>query len=327
MWQIVVIVICLGLNALLAATELAFVSVSKARLKRLADQGHPVAIRVFKLRENPERTLSVLQLGITFIGVVAAAVGGVLIDEIATPWLMGFGFGQGLSEVFAILFFVVPYTYINIVLSELLPKSLTLRNPKWVIFHTSRALIVLGKILAPFVYLLEKSTKFLVKIFSFLVKREEGEVEELIAVGTLVRPYMLKLAKIEGKFVKDAMIPWVEVDKLHVTQSIDEVKKIILETGHTRMPIVENGTAIGLLQTKEFMVFSEREDSNWLSLQRPIIKLDERNSLIHALRIMQGEHSHLSLVLKEDQPVGIVTIEDILEEVVGEIYDEDDIKG
>ncbi|NGX37281.1 MAG: Hemolysin C [Chlamydiae bacterium] len=326
MWQIIVIIICLGFNALLAATELAFIAMGKARLKHLANQGKPAAVRVLTLRENPEKTLSILQLGITFIGVVAAAVGGVLMDQVATPWLMDqFGLGEGLSEVLAIAFFVIPYTYVNIVLSELLPKSLALRNPKWVIFHMERGLVFLGKILAPFVYVVEKSTKFLVKIFSSLVNHEEVEAEDMISVGKLVRPYMLKLAKIEGKFVKDVMIPWKEVDKLKISLSIEDVKKVILRTGHTRLPLMDNGNPIALLQSKEFIAFLEEGNPNWQTLQRPLIKLGERDSLIHALRVMQGEHSHLSLVLKEGEPMGIVTIEDILEEIVGEIYDEDDI--
>ncbi len=326
MWQVVVIIICLGLNGLLAATELAFVSISRPRLKKLAAEGDKSAKRVLDLRDNPEKTLSILQIGITFIGVIAAAVGGAAMDGWATPWLMSkFNLPGGGAEVLAIFLFVIPYTYFNVVLSELLPKNLALLNPKMVIFKMSPGVIFLGKVLAPMIYLLEKSTKAGVKVFSSWFKREEYEKEEPVAVGKLLRPYMLNLAKLEGKKVKDAMIPWNEVDKISVSASIKDVKGFILKTGHTRIPIVENGLPIGLLFSKEFIAFEEKQDPHWQKLKRRLIRVEEGESLIHAFRRMQGERSHLSIVMRGELSVGIVTIEDILEEVVGEIYDEDDI--
>ncbi|NGX47117.1 MAG: Magnesium and cobalt efflux protein CorC [Chlamydiae bacterium] len=328
MWQIIVIIICLGINALIAATEFAFIAIGKPRLKKLAAEGHESAKRVLTLRENPERTLSILQLGITFIGVVAAAVGGVQIGGWLHNWLtQSVGLGKRLSEVLAILLFVVPYTYINVVLSELLPKSLALRNPKWIIFHVDRWLIFLEKILAPIVFILEKSTKLSVKLFFSWVKHEEPNGDEIIAVSKLIRPYMLNLAKIEKRKIRDAMIPWSEVDKISTETSIEEVKKFILRTGHTRIPIVKNGDPAGLLLSKEFTAFYEKNDPNWQVLERPIIKLNDQDTLLHGLRLMQSQRSHLSLVLSATKPIGIVTIEDILEEVVGEIYDEDDINS
>lgn len=328
MWQIIVIIICLALNALIAATEFAFIAIGKPLLKKLAAEGHEAAKRVLTLRETPERTLSILQLGITFIGVVAAAVGGVQIGGWLTDRLtQSIGLGKGLSEVLAILLFVVPYTYINVVLSELLPKSLALRNPKWIIFHVDRWLIFLEKILAPIVFLLEKSTKLGVKLLFSWVKHEEPDGEEAIITSRLIRPYMLNLAKIEQRKIRDAMIPWNEADKISTETSIEEVKKFILRTGHTRIPIIENEEPTGLLLSKEFMAFCEKNDPNWQVLQRPIIKLNDQDTLLHGLRLMQSQSSHLSLVLSAERPVGIVTIEDIIEEVVGEIYDEDDMKS
>ncbi len=327
MWQIIVILICLGLNALIAAAEFAFIAVSKPHLKKLVAEGDKAAKRVLSLRENPERTLSILQLGITFIGVVAAAVGGAEFGTKLTNWFQRVGLGPNVSEVFAILLFVVPYTYINVVLSELLPKSIALRNPKWVIFHVDRWLIFLEKILAPIVFLLEKSTKLAVRFFFSWMKHEELEGEEAIAVGKLIRPYMLNLAKIERKRVRDVMISWEEVDKITIDAPVEEVKKLIFRTGHTRVPIVENDHPIGLLLSKEFLVFYDKKDPNWQSLKRRLIKLKAQDTLIHGLRLMQSHRCHLSVVFTGDNPMGIVTIEDILEEVVGEIYDEDDVKS
>jgi len=328
MWQIIVILVCLGLNALIAATEFAFIAVRKPSLKKLAAEGNASAIRVLALRENPERTLSILQLGITFIGTIAAAFGGAEIGGRLTTWLhLHFGFSEVLSQIFAILLFVVPYTYINVVFSELLPKCLALRNPRWIIFHFDRWLIFFDKLLSPVISLLEKSTKLSVKLFFSWVEHEDPNKEDVIAVSKLLRPYMLNLAKIEKRSVSGVMIPWQEVDTIKKKATIEEVKQMILRTGHTRVPIVDDGRPSGLLLSKKFLAFYEKKDSNWQILLQPIIRLDEKDTLVRGLRVMQKARSHMSLVMRGEKPLGIVTIEDILEEVVGEIYDEDDRPG
>lgn len=327
MWEIFVILICLALNALIAATEFAFIAVSKSHLKKLSGEGHSAAERVLKLRENPERALSVMQLGITFIGVVAAAVGGAQFGNSISSWLIhSFGFGPTISHFLAILIFVVPYTYINVVFSELLPKSLALRNPKKIIFHMDRWLIFLSKVLAPIVFLLEKSTRVSADFLSCWIKKEEPAPED-VQVGALLRPYMVRLAGIEKKRIGDVMVPWEAVDTISEKASIGEVKEMILRTGHTRLPVIDGNEPMGLLLSKKFMIFFEKGDPNWQSLLKPLIKLADSDSLVHGLKAMQSEHSHLSVVYSQNQPVGIVTIEDILEEVVGEIYDEDDINS
>lgn len=328
MWQFVVILCCIALNALIAATEFAFIAISKPRLRKLAKEGHKSAERILKLRDNPERTLSILQLGITFVGVVAAAVGGATFYKAFSAWMqIHLEIGPTFSEILSILLFAIPYTYLNVVLSELMPKSLALRNPKWIIFHADRWLLFLDKILSPIVFLLEKSTKFSVKFLFSWVKHEEPETGEPVTVGSHLHYYMLNLSKIEGKKLSDVMIPWEKADTIPKSMPIEEVKKFILEKGHTRIPVVEEGKPIGLLLSKEFMIFYEEGDPNWQALITPLIKLSASDRLTHGLRVMQSQRSHLSLVLKDLQPVGIVTIEDILEEVVGEIYDEDDLKS
>jgi len=325
MWPFFVICICIILNGLLAATELAFVSVSRSRLKRMVQEGSRSAQIVLDLRDNPEKTLSVLQLGITFIGIVAAAVGGIAMDSWIGQWLQEtFQLSVTLSEVVAIVIFVIPYTYLNVVLSELLPKSLALRNPQKVILFMGPWVIKLGRILWPIVFLLEKATKAGVHFFSIWVKHEEEVKEELVPVGRLVRPYMLNLAKVERQTVFDIMIPWNEVDTLDIGLSKEDVKALILKTGHTRLPVVENGVAIGVLLSKKFLVAESKGDEQWQTLITQILRVESKETLVHALKAMQAERSHLSIVMDKGSCIGAVTIEDILEEVVGEIYDEDD---
>ncbi len=325
MWEIFIILLCLTLNAVIAGTEFAFIAISKPYLRKLTAEGNKRAERVLQLRENPEKTLSVIQLGVTFIGVVAAAVGGAEVDQWFAPWLKRtFGLGGGMTQTISILLFVVPYTFINVVFSELVPKTLALRNPEWVIFRTSGALIFLGRVLAPIVFLLERSTKLIAKLFHPWTGREAKRGEEELPVSSLVRPYMMNLAKLEGRRIQDVMIPWADTDKIQSRDSTIEVKEKVLSKGHTRMPVVEGDKPVGLLLTKQFIKFLEEERSDWKSLIRPLITVKKDETLVNALKVLQSKHSHMSIVENEDLPIGIVTIEDILEEVVGEIYDEDD---
>lgn len=325
MWQALIILICLGINGLIAASELAFVSISRPRLRHLVAQGEKAAQRVLAMRENPEKVLSVLQLGQTFISIVAAAVGGIEVHAWATPiFSETLGTGPIIGEALSIALFVVPYTLFSVVVSELLPKSLALRNPKWVIYHVDRWILFLSKVLAPVVFVLEKSTKWSARLFHPWIKKEEVETGEWILVGRFVRPYMVNLAAFEGKRLADVMIPWDEVDTLEVTEKIDEVKKKVIETGHTRLPVTKEGQPTALLHTKEFHAFVQKDDPHWQTLLRPLIHFDPDSSLFVALRKMQKERCHLGVIFSGDRPMGIATIEDILEEVVGEIYDEDD---
>lgn len=322
MREIVVILLCLAFNAILAATELAFVSMRKSTLRKLESEGDVRAASVLKKRENPERTLSVLQLGITFVGVIAAAVGGAGTGEWLTPILQdAFGFSRGVSGVLSILFFVVPYTFLSVVLSELIPKSLAFRNPKGVLFRFDPWLTRLGKVLAPVVYCLETATKLGVKWLFFWVKAEEPEEE--LKVGKLLRPYMLNLANMEKKTLVDAMVPWGETAKISKSAPEGVVKQVVLETRHTRLPVVEGERPVGILQGKEFLRFIERKEP-WEKAILELIEVQEGESLIGVLKKMQGKRSHMSVVFRGETPIGMVTIEDILEEVVGEIYDEDE---
>ena len=129
MSEIIAMFVCIGLNGVLALTEMAFVSVGKNRLRELAREGNRDAQRLVTLRDNPERTLSILQIGITLLGAVAAATGGVSIEEALSPYLEStLGLGESGAEVLGIILIVLPLTYLSVVAGELVPKTLALRN-------------------------------------------------------------------------------------------------------------------------------------------------------------------------------------------------------
>jgi putative hemolysin len=131
MIELAVIAACLLLNGILAGVEMAFVTIGRPRLRELARSGNRDAQSILKLRENPERTLSILQIGITLVGAIAAAVGGAGAEELLDPILMQrFAVTEETAEIIGIILVVLPITYLSVVVGELVPKALALRNPQ-----------------------------------------------------------------------------------------------------------------------------------------------------------------------------------------------------
>ena len=328
MFELLVILGCLLVNAILAGAEMAFVTVGKPRLREMAKSGNHEAVRILALRENPERTLSVLQVGITLVGALGAAVGGAGAEEFLEPLLRNhLGLNEATAEFIAIATVVVPITYLNVVIGELVPKTLALRDPTRIVLKTARWLVFFDRILAPVVTALEWSTKKLLQIFFRRAKSETPVATETVELDQLsqqARQYVLNIVGVEKKKVKDILLPWEQTVIVDIHLSSNDVESIVLASGHTRLPVLENGQTIGILNTKEFIALRKTNGTPWRSIVRPVVAVQEGDSLLKAFRQMQERRSHLSIVLRGTSRVGIVTMEDILEEVMGEIYDEDD---
>ncbi len=329
MGELVVVVICLGLNALFAAYEMAFVSVPLSELRSMVRAGNNRAKALLALRENPERTLSIIQIGI--VGAVAAAVGGAGAAESIEPFLITqFNLRAGLAEFLSVVLVVLPISYLSVVIGELVPKSLALQSPRKIVFSGAGALFWADKVLSPIVSLLESSTKFILNRFFRRRKTEDALMQTTIELDNLSpthQHFVMNMANIEKKTVLEIMIPWAQVNHVSIADSIDHVSNVVLTSGHTRLPVNDQhkNLVLGVLHTKEFMSLRETGERNWTEIVRPVLKVKSSDSAFALLRAMQEKRSHLSIVFSnEGERLGIVTLEDILEEVIGDIFDEDD---
>lgn len=330
MEELIVIVLCLVLNAFFAAYEMAFVSIQKSELRALARAGDKSARTLLELRESPERTLSVIQIGITFVGAIGAAVGGAGAAEFLVPYFMReFSMREITAEGLSVLLVVLPLTYLNVVVGELVPKSLALRSPKKIVLAGAKALFLADHILSPIVSVLERSTKFLLRVFFSRHRKEEAPQEASVEIDSLSpvhRAFVINMANIENKKVRDIYLPWGRVVHVKESDSSDEVAQVVLNSGHTRLPVVnEQGRVVGVLHTKEFMTLRESGEKNWRGIVRPALVVKPADSALGVLRLMQEKRSHMCIVFSAaGERLGIVTLEDVLEVVVGDIFDEDD---
>lgn len=332
MFIIAIILICLFLNGCIAAYEMAFVSVRKSELKKLARKHNTRAQKLLLYRENPERTLSVLQVGINLVGALSAAVGGAGAEQRLAPLLeQWFHLSPQGADLTSLLIVVLPLTYLTVVVGELVPKSLALRHATKISITGLPFLLVFESLLNPLVVLLEKSTKWILKVISGGKSTAiENPIEtqlDLESVSSQGRQYVINLVNIETKKIVDLMLPWNEVYFINEDDTIARVTDVVLSSGHTRLPVVSaNHGVIGIVHTKEFMALVHAgEDRSWSQLLRSVLKVQENDFALPLLRKMQDKKSHMAIVYDAEKTVvGIIALEDILEEVVGDIADEDD---
>lgn len=327
--EAIVIAVCLILNAFFSGYEMAFVSIPRSELRGLAKLGNKDAVRLLSLRENPERTLSVIQIGITLVGAIAAAVGGAGAGETLEPYLIQtYGMQERTAEALSMLIVVIPITYLSVVVGELVPKTLALRNPTKIVLAGAKPLFIADRILSPFITILEWSTKKILKIFFRKSKAPPPSDQapiEIDSFSPVHQKFMLNMADIEKKKIKDILLPWSQVAVVQMSSLVEEVAQMIISSGHTRLPVKDDGKVAGVLHAKEFAALKESGETNWQSIIHTALFVQPTDSALGVMRLLQDKKIHMAIVVSPSgERLGIVTLEDILEEVVGDIFDEDD---
>lgn len=328
--ELLIICICLLLNALFSSFEMAFVTVTRPGLRKAAKNGNKAAIQILSMRDNPERTLSIIQIGITLVGAIAAAIGGSGAAENLEPYLMNrYNISNLMASIISVILVVIPITYLSVVIGELVPKSLALRAPMKIVLSGAKIISIADKILSPVINVLEWSTKIILKTFfkkgKTTLEQKSPTTVEIDELSPIHQSFVLNMVQIEKCKMKDIMVPWEEVNYVEFTATIAEVTQAVLRSGHTRLPVSSNDEILGVLHTKEFVALKESGETNWQAIIRPVLKALPTDSALGTIRLMQEKRSHMTIVFSpQGQRLGIVTLEDILEEIVGDIYDEDD---
>ncbi len=329
-WIIVIILVLL--NGIFSCMEMAFASANVPLLRDMASKGNTAAKIFIRLKGRPERTFAVIQVGITLVGTASAAVGGAEVEASILPHIRSLLHISGTpAEILGIALFVIPFTFITVVIGELVPKAIAIRHPEEVSLLSSRLLILMTKMASPLVHILEKSTiklLFLIGIRSIPPSEEMVSDLSLKSLHPFHRDYILNLFALRFKRASEAMIPIHKIVTIRSSMGKEEILKIIIACGHTRLPVVSDEAEpqiIGILHTKEFVAMMDtKTDFSLTSMLRKPYFVDINESIVRILKSFQGNRIHMAIVRQDTHSIGIITMEDILEEVVGEIYDEDD---
>ena len=341
-FEAVLIFMLILANGFFAASEIAMIATRKSRIDTLLGKGVKSAAAVARLKNDPDRFLATVQIGVTVVSSLASAIGGAAaigffkpqIESLPLPWVARWG------EAIAILVVVVPISYFSLVLGELVPKSLALRFSEQIACAVARPIEFLARISAFFVKTLTVSSNAVLWIFG---GREAGgasfisidEVKSLIREGAArgifnetEQELIHSVFEFADTPVKAVMIPRTEIHALEVHASLAEVAKSFIDSGFSRIPVYEGelDRVIGILYNKDiFKALQEKNDFRIRDNLHPAFFVPSSLPISELLKQLQRRHLAIALVVNEFGEIeGLATLEDLLEEIVGEIRDEYD---
>jgi len=221
---------------------------------------------------------------------------------------------------------VAPLTVLNVLIGELIPKNIALRDPLKIALIAAPWFAAFDRLMGPLVDVFEWSTKRILKLIPHRALSTDGLGPhfDLDSLSVTSQQYAMNLASVEKKRIKEIMLPWDQTSKVDATMSVAEIEALVISSGHTRIPVIHNDKVVGVLNTKEFIAYIHTGNDNWMGIVRDVQFFQSNTPAIAALKQLQARRRHMAVVIEGDQSVGIVTLEDIVEEVIGEIYDEDD---
>jgi putative hemolysin len=329
---LIAIAILLLLNGVLAMAETALLSVRKTRLQNQFNKGDVRAGLVLKLTENPNQFLSVIQIGITSIDLLIGALTGATLGAWIDMELEQFPALRAYSDIIGIVVGVLPITYLSLVLGELVPKRLALRDPEGVSEMVAGSMSFFSIVFSPIVKLLSISTETILKLLGVKASEEppvtEEELHLLIDQGTQAGVFEeSEQDMVEGIFslgdsrVYSLMTPRTDLVWLDVTDSMEEIRQKIADSPYSRFPVRQDSleTIIGIVKSRDLLVESlSGNEIDLKSLLKPAYFIPETMFASRALELFKEKNTELLLVIDEFGGLqGLLTINDILEEIVG----------
>jgi putative hemolysin len=341
-----VVIILILVGGFFAASEIALITVKRHRLQQLADDGNSAARTAHRLTDDPSRFLATIQIAITFLGFLAGATGAVafssgladLIDVIPLPFI------RDAADTIAFVTMTLVIALASIVVGELVPKTLALSFPERLALFVARPVGLLQGILSPIVWFVSTFSKLLVRLLGGKEKPQAGylsteELKMLIETGSQEggieeeeKEMIHGVIELGDKRVHEVMIPRIGIRAINVDDSLDEVLDMIIRAGHSRLPVFEESldNIVGILYAKDLLPYLKGNglshgDIDVRKLVRAPVYVPESKPVDDLLHEMQVAKRHIAIVVDEyGGTAGLVTMEDVVEEIVGEIQDEYD---
>lgn len=335
--EIALVLVFVVVGGLFAAAEIAVVSLRPGQVGRLAAT-HRRGATLARLRENPTTFLSAVQIGITLAATLSSVFGAANFEEPLREWLVGRGVAVGPARVLSLAGVAVVVTYVTLVLGELSPKRIALQRAESIALVAAGPLDAIARATRPVIWLLGASSDLVVRLFGVDPRgsREvvtEEELRDIVATNEELsldeRRLIAEVLDAGDRPVREIMVPRLDVSALDAGMTVGEALDVVEGQPHSRYPVVEGGLddAIGFVHVRDLFSAHVRKDPGTAlrSLARPLPRVPDSRRALPALAEMRREGTHVALVVDEyGGGAGIVTLEDLIEELVGDITDEFD---
>jgi putative hemolysin len=330
--ELAIVVALILLNGLLALAELAIVSSRRARLQALVDRQVIGSRRALALATDPGRFLSTVQIGITLVGVLSGAFSGATLGLHLAEWFVDLGLRASIAEAVGVGLVVAVITYFSLVIGELVPKQIALRDPEKIAARVAPAMTALARIASPIVSFLDISGRVVLRALGYRAQPEhrvtDEEIRSLMAeaetAGVLEpgeRAMIARVMRLGDRPVRAIMTPRREVDMIDVSADPDDIRRTIVESVHSRLP-AHAGTPeemLGVVQAKDLLdAYLRGERPDIRAQVRPAPNVPDTADALDVLDVIKKSPVHLALVHDEyGQFEGVVTNADILEAIAG----------
>jgi len=324
------------LGSLFVAAEIALISLRESQIRQLSTKGKRGA-KVAHLATNPNRFLAAAQVGVTVCGFLSAALGAEKLGVYVIPQLTDLGLTDGAANVTSLVGLTLVIAYFSLVFGELVPKRLALYRTEEISLWTAGAIDLIAKLFRPVIWLLSKSTDFVVRLFGVDPKEQRSQMseEELLdlvsghaALTAEERDIVEEVFNASERQVHEVMVPRTEVDFMDASLTVGKAIALAVDRAHSRYPVVRGSSdeVIGFIHVRDLLDTSLVTAGGKIQeLVRNIMFLPGTKGVLPALTEMRNQRQHLAIVLDEYGGTdGIVTLEDLVECLIGDIKDEYD---
>ena len=324
------------LGAIFVAAEIALVSLRESQIKQIATRGKRGA-KVASVASNPNRLLATLQVGVTVTGFLSAALGADRLGDHFIPWLESRGLSNDSASTASLIGLTFIIAYFSLVFGELVPKRVALYRTEQIAMYSAGFIDVVAKIFRPIIWVLSHSTSIVVRIFGIDPKEQRSQIseEELLdlvaghaALTDEERDIVEEVFNASERQVHEVMVPRTEVDFMDASLTVGKAISLAIEKAHSRYPVIRGSSdeVVGFIHVRDLLDTSlANNNAKIQELARNIMYLPGTKAILPALTEMRNQRQHLAIVLDEYGGTdGIVTLEDLVETLIGDIRDEYD---
>lgn len=339
--SILLILILIGLNALFAMSEIAVISFNDTKLRKLAEEGNKRAKILHRLTREPSRFLATIQVGVTLSGLLSSAFAADSFAEYIVYWLRNSGIPTSVVRSVSIIIITLILSFITLVFGELVPKRIAMNNPEKISFAVAGILYVVSVVAKPFVTLLSATTNGILRLIGINPDQEEPEVTEeeirmMIDVGEedgtieqSEKEMLHNIFEFDDRTADEVMTHRTELVALDVKAPLEKIIQLAVENGHSRLPVCDGGVdnIVGLLNIKDLLplVVAPPKEFRIQKYMREVMYVPESSRCKDVFEEFRRKKLQLAVVVDEyGGTAGIITMEDILESIVGNIQDEYD---